>query len=387
LRRLFRSRVAILAAGGLLGAMLVATTAAVALNGGTGFTGCLTKGGALMSLAEGDSPLEPCKGTQEQVSLSSAAAVSALKADVDALLAVIQIHPVTGAVTIASPEDLMLDSGDGDMVMIMDDTEIEGDAMLMEDTTVMGETMLEGDTMLMEDATVMGETMLEGDAMLMAEADVMGDATFEGNVVLADTTATVDASGELTPVSSSMTITGFDGLLPLLRITPADVDGTILEIHFGTGGGGGFTEAVVSCSSSCPGLGGRNIELKGRSGAFFFEVGDTLKLVSEGPTWVEVSRSSGHAEAFNVTETVFVPRGAVRAVDVMCSDPPDGREDALLLTASVNFASPTDLVVEHERIFVNPFTGEETFFVVVRNTATGFGLAEEYEVALRCLSV
>lgn len=54
---------------------------------------------------------------------------------------------------------------------------------------------------------------------------------------------------------------------------------------------------------------------------------------------------------------------------------------------SVNFESPTDLVIEHERIFVNPLTGEETFFVVVRNTATGFGLPEEYEVALRRLSI
>jgi hypothetical protein len=242
--------------------------------------------------------------------------------------------------------------------------------------------------MLMEDATVMGETMLEGDATLMAEAEVMGDATFEGNVVLADTTTTVDTTGMLTPVSSSMTVTGFDGFAPLLRIAPAAVDGTILEIHFGTGGGG-FNEVVVSCSPTCPGPGptGRNIALKGAFGGFIFDVGDTLKLVSEGPTWVEVSRSSGHAEAFNVAETVFVPRGAIRAVDVMCSDPPDGREDTLLLTASVNFGSSTDLVIEHERIFVNPITGEETFFVVVRNTATGFGLPEEYEVALRCLSI
>ena len=401
-----RSRLLGTAAGAVVATVLVTMGLAYAqTDGGDVYSGCLNPGGAITDVAIGDEPLKPCTGNKIPVSWNQTGPegpggpqgpagevgpsgppgepgpgqdeFDAIRADLDALLEVIDIDPVTGAVTIASTDDLILESGDLDEVVIMDDA------------------MLEGDTTLMENATVMGETMLEGDTMLMEDAEFMGDATFEGGLVLPDTAATVDVDGVLTPTSSSVTVTGFDGALPLLHIPPAASDGTILEIHFGTSteavnaaGGNGSVNPCGVCGVS--GFLRTNIDLKQRRfEPFTFDAGDTLRLVSSGDTWVEVSRSSGHTEAFNVVVSTVVNANSTR-VDIPAGCTalfPGGREGAILLTSSVNVLGLADVVVDDHTVEVIPFgpsAGTEVVYTTLTNPSAFFG---PVEIALRCLSI
>ena len=119
-----------------------------------------------------------------------------LQAEVSALSQVVQIDPLTGVVVLSSPESLALDSGADEPVRFVDDAELQGNALLLQNATVMGITELEGDTMMMQNATVMGTTELEDDTMMMQNATVMGDTELEGDTMMMQN-ATVMGTTEL----------------------------------------------------------------------------------------------------------------------------------------------------------------------------------------------
>lgn len=190
-----------------------------------------------------------------------------------------------------------------------------------------------------------------------------------------------------------MTISDFDGTFPLISIPPAATNGTILEIQFGlstddveAAGGNGF---VVPCSPSCqygPFI-FTNIELKQRRfEPFTFDAGDTLRLVSRGDTWVEVSRSSGHVEAFNVVVEEFVPAGFTSfPIPADCAgfiDPLTGRAGAILLTSSVTTTNTATVEIVEQTIEV--IAGTEVLLTTVENLSP---FLADVEITLRCLSI
>jgi len=393
--------------GAIAAAVLVSAGIAYAQSSGTdAYSGCLAPGGVITDVAIGHEPLRECDGNRIAISWNQTgpegpigpqgpqgdtgsqgpqgeagpgqADIEEIRSQLDSLLEVIQIDPDTGAVTIISPADLTLDA--------IAEVVIEGDAMLMDGATVMGETMLEGDTMLMQDATVMGETMLEGDTMLMENAEFMGDATFEGGLVLPDTALTV-IDGELIPTSSSVTITGFIGGSPLERIPPAAESGTVLEIHFGVSSDDIGSQGFVSPCFFC--FGYSNIDLQQRPGdPLLFESGDTLRLISRGDSWVEVSRSSGHVEAFSLLRTRRNWFGTT-FMSARCTDPPTegtlipGRDRAVLLTTSINIVEGDIEIVRQETVV--DYDGTEVVYVTLQNN--GLEFAAEAQLVLRCLSI
>ncbi|MEE8375983.1 MAG: collagen-like protein [Acidimicrobiia bacterium] len=412
--------------GALMATVLVSMGLAYAQTNGTDvYSGCLSPGGAVTDVAIGEEPLKECKGNKVAISWNqtgpeglpgatgpqgpqgevgpqgpegNAAELAAIKSQLDSLFDVIQIDPNTGAVTISSGDaNLILEAGADAEVMI------ESDTMVMGDATVMGETELEGDTMVMGDTTVMGETMLEGDTMLMQDAEFMGDATFEGGLVLPQTALTV-IDGVLSPTSSSVTITAFSGPLfplPLRRIVPAVNEGTVLEIHFGVSsddiGIGGFVEPCFSFFV-CLSTSDRNIQLtQRRFEPLRFENGDTLRLISRGDDWVEVSRSSGHVEAFTLIRTRDNFLGTT-TMSARCTDPPlegdtdplAGRDGAVLLTSSVNIVSGDVEIISQQTVVDDDGTEEVSVTVNLPFTFPGPGPVNgpgHVQLVLRCLSI
>ena len=192
---------------------------------------------------------------------------------------------------------------------------------------------------------LMSSVIIEQDAMVMGDATLVDVTDVLGTLILTDKPVDVAAGGVVVPIGSNLSIT--NATEPILRIAPAAVDGTILELRFGEtldafASPNEITscEALLTCDEADHAL-RPNVRLKEGSEVFLYKEGDVIRLVSEGLNWKEVFRSSGHVNVFSIQKATLapfsapVPPGGMFGFDINCVDPPEGQPNGLILYGAV----------------------------------------------------